>query len=110
MIDVKRISNDEIVMEFIEKVTPEEIVNNSNDILSSKCKTVSIDCSKIYTLDHTILGKLYMLKLDLSIRRKNLVIKGCSKKILGILRMMRFNNLVQIVPQSPSGRTDESIR
>ncbi|UCF98204.1 MAG: STAS domain-containing protein [Spirochaetaceae bacterium] len=109
MIEVKQISKREIVLKFKEKVTPEEIENETKDILTGPCKTVSIDCSEVYTLDHTILGKLYMLKLDLSIRHKNLIITGCSKRILNVLKMIRFDNLVQIIPEAPRRWTNESI-
>ena len=93
-----RIRYAEIILELKNKISPEDIESASNEIVRSHFGTVIIDCSNVQYLEHAVLGKLYMLKLDLSTRSRNLIIKGCSERILSLFRLIGLDTVVQIVP------------
>ena len=86
---------------FSDNVTPEEIQQFSNKIVQSPYKTVMIDLSAMYHLNYAILGKLHMLKLDLSVRQKRLVLQGCSDRLYNMLKLLNFDKTIEILRLSP---------
>jgi hypothetical protein len=99
MVETEYVSKDEIVLHLKEKVVSEEIELTTAAVINGAYKTITVDCSGVYTLNHPVLAKLYMLKLDLATRHKNMRIKGCSSRILNLFRMISFDKLVQVIPE-----------
>ena len=98
------LSTTEILVKFGATVTPEEIQEVANKIVPSPYKTVSIDLSGVYHLNYGVLGKLHMLKLDLTTRSKRLVFQGCTDKLYGMLKMLNFDKTLEILRISPQQR------
>ena len=101
MITEEPISVTEILLKFGKNVTPEEIQQLSNRIVPSCYKTVIIDLSELYHVNYTILGKLYMLKLDLAVRSKRLAFQGCTERLLNLLKLLKFDKTIEILKLSP---------
>ena len=104
MITEEPLSTTEILVKFGATVTPEEIQEIANKIVPSPYKTVSIDLSGVYHLNYGVLGKLHMLKLDLTTRSKRLVFQGCTDKLYGMLKMLNFDKTLEILRISPQQR------
>jgi anti-anti-sigma regulatory factor len=101
MITEEPLSATEILLKFSANVTAEEIQELSNKIVPSPYKTIIIDLSEVYHLNYTVLGKLHMLKLDLTVRYKRLALQGCSAKHLNMLKLLKFDKTVEILRLSP---------
>ena len=101
MITEEPLSVTEILVKFGENVTPEEIQQFSNKIVPSPFKTVIIDLSEVYHLNYAALGKLHMLKLDLTVRFKRLTFQGCSERLFNMLKLLKFDKTVEILRLSP---------
>ena len=101
MITQQRLSDTEILVKFSNDVSHEEVQQLSNKIVQSSYKTVIIDLSEVYHLNYAILGKLHMLKLDLSVRSKRLTFQGCSEKLINMLRLLKFDKTIEILRLSP---------
>ena len=99
MISVNRISDNEVVVEFSENVSPEEAENVFRDILRSTFQKIIVDCSRLIHLGHLLLGKLYMFNLDLQISKKKLILTGCSDKIRDLLHSTRVDQDIEIVKE-----------
>jgi len=98
------LSATEILVKFNKNITPAEIQQFSNKIAPSPYKTVIVDLSEIYHLGYESLAKLHMLKLDLTTRSKRLAFQGCSEKLLNILKLLKFDNTIEILRLSPQQR------
>ena len=95
------LSDTEILLKFSNNVSSEEVQQLSNKIVPSPYKTVIIDLSEVCHLNHTILGKLYMLKLDLTVRSKRLAFEGCSERLFNMLKLLNFDKTVEILKSLP---------
>ena len=107
MITEEPLSTVEILIKFSNNITPEEIQKFANKIVPSSYKTVIIDMSEMSHLSHAILGKLYMLKLDLSVRSKRLVFQGCSERLLNMLKLLKFDKTIEILKLSPQKQQND---
>ncbi len=101
MITEEPLSATKILLKFGKSVTPEEIKQFSDRIVPSCYKTVLIDMSDLYHVNYAVLGKLYMLKLDLSVRSKRLVFQGCTERLLNLLKLLKFDKTIEILKLSP---------
>jgi hypothetical protein len=104
------LSSTEILAKFSQNFTPEEIQQFSNKIVPSPYKTVIIDLSDVYHLNYDVLGKLYMLKLELTTRLKRLAFQGVSEKLYNMLTLLKFDKTVEILRFSPSQPQRDNIR
>jgi hypothetical protein len=98
------LSNTEMLVKFNQNITPAEIQRFSDKIAPSTYSTVIVDLSEISHLNYENLAKLHMLKLDLTTRSKRLVFQGCSEKLLNILKLLKFDNTIEILRLSPQQR------
>jgi anti-anti-sigma regulatory factor len=98
------LSETDILLKFGKNVTPEEIQQLSNKIVTSPYKTVIIDLSEVYHLNYAVLGKLHMLKLDLTVRSKRLAFQGCSDRLYNMLKLLKFDKTIEILRLSPQER------
>jgi hypothetical protein len=55
----------------------------------------------VYHLNYAVLGKLHMLKLDLTVRSKILTFQGCSERLFNMLKLLKFDKTVEILRLSP---------
>ena len=110
MITEEPLSATEILVKFGENVIPEEIQQISNKIVPSPYKTVIIDLSEVYHLNYAVLGELHILKLDLTTRSKRLAFQGCSEKLFNMLKLLRFDETVQILRSSPQQQQTDNKR
>jgi hypothetical protein len=101
MITEEPLSTTELLIKFSNNVTPEEIQRFSNKVVPSPYKTVIKDLSEVYHLNYAVLGKLHMLKLDLSVRYKRLVLQGCSDGLYNMLKLLKFDKTIEILRLSP---------
>lgn len=101
MITEEPLSTTEILVRFRGNILPEEIQQTSSKIVPSPYRTVIIDLSEVCHLNYAVLGKLHMLKLDLTIRSKRLVFQGCSERLFNALKLLNFDKTVQILMSSP---------
>lgn len=101
MITKEPLSATEILLKFSGNTTAAEVEQLSSEILPSTYKTVIIDLSEVYHLNYEILGKLHMLKLDLTVRSKILAFQGCSAKLLNMLKLLKFDKTIKILNLSP---------
>jgi anti-anti-sigma regulatory factor len=101
------LSPTEILVKFGATVTPEEIQELSNKIVPSPYKTVLIDISEVIHLNYLILGKLHLLKLNLSVRYKRLAIQGCTPKHMNLLKILQFNKTIEVLRPSPQQHQKE---
>lgn len=104
MITEEPLSATGILIKLGNNITPEEIQKFSNKIVQSPYKTVIVDLSAVYHLNYEVLGKLHMLKLDLTIRSKRLVFQGCSEKLYNMLKLLKFDKTIEILELSPNKR------
>jgi anti-anti-sigma regulatory factor len=117
MITEEPLSTTEILIKCSGNVSPEEIQKTSNKIVPSPYRTVIIDLSEVYHLNYEILGKLYMLKLDLTVRSKRLKFQHCSERLFNMLKLLKFDKTVEILRLSPQkhqidqkqARSDETL-
>jgi anti-anti-sigma regulatory factor len=101
MITQESLSDTTVLLKFSENVTAEEIQQVSNKIVPSPYKTVIIDLSEVYHLNYAVLGKLHMLKLDLTVRSKRLAFQGCSDRLYNMLKLLKFDKTIEILRLSP---------
>ena len=99
MISVKKISDDEVVLEFSKNVSPEQAENVFRDMLRSTSKKVIVDFSGLMHLGHQLLGKLYMFNMDLQISKRKLVLTGCSDTIRALLKLTRVDQDIEIMKE-----------
>ena len=104
MITEEPLSNTEMLVKFNQNITPAEIQRFSDKIAPSTYSTVIVDLSEISHLNYENLAKLHMLKLDLTTRSKRLVFQGCTEKLLNILKLLKFDNTIEILRLSPQQR------
>ena len=107
MIVEEPLSTTEILVKFNENVKPEEIQQISNKIVPLPYRTIIIDLSEVYHLNYAVLGKLHMLKLDLTTRSKRLVFQGCSERLFNMLKLLKFDKTIEILRLSPQQPTDK---
>jgi anti-anti-sigma regulatory factor len=101
MITKEPLSESVILIKFSQNVTPMEIEQLSKKIVQSPYTTVLIDLSEVYHLNYEVLGKLHMLKLDLTTRFKRLVFQNCSDKLYYMLKLLKFDKTLEILRISP---------
>jgi anti-anti-sigma regulatory factor len=101
MITEEPLSATEILVKFTGNITPAEIQQFTNKVAPSPYKTVIVDLSAVYHLNYEILGKLHMLKLDLTVRSKRLAFQGCSDKLYNMLKLLKFDKTIEILRLSP---------
>ncbi len=104
MISVDAISNDEALVTLSKNVSPEQAEEAFKEVLRAPHHKVTIDCSDLNHMGHEILGKLYMLNMDLQINRRSLVLAGCSEKIRNLLHLTKIDERIEIENDSSSGR------
>lgn len=104
MISVDAISNDEALVTLSKNVSPEQAEEAFKEVLRAPHHKVTIDCSDLNHMGHEILGKLYMLNMDLQINRRSLVLAGCSEKIRNLLHLTKIDERIKIENDSSSGR------
>jgi anti-anti-sigma regulatory factor len=107
MITKEPLSATEILIKLSNKVTPEEIQQFSNKIIPSPYKTVIIDLSEVYHLNYAVLGKLHMLKLDLTVRSKRLAFQNCSDRLYNMLKLLKFDKTIEILRLSPQKQQND---
>lgn len=91
-------------------ISPEQVEKTFNELIRSSYKKVTIDCAELTHMDHKILGKLYMLNMDLQISRRSLVLAGCSEKIRGLLHLTRIDKRIELAEHSlPVDRLQKPI-
>jgi anti-anti-sigma regulatory factor len=95
------LSATEILVKFGVTITPEETQELSNKIVTSPYRTVIIDLSEVYHLNYGVLDILHMLKLDLTTRSKRLMFQGCSDRLYSVLKMLDFDETLEILRRSP---------
>jgi anti-anti-sigma regulatory factor len=101
VISEEPLSTSVIVATFSNDVTATEIQQFTTSIVSSSYKTVIIDLSEMSHINHAILSKLYMLKLDLTVSSKQLTFQGCSERLIDMLKMLKFDKTIEILKLSP---------
>jgi anti-anti-sigma regulatory factor len=104
------LSSTEILVKFSQNFTPEEIQQFSNKIVPTPYKAVIIDLSDVNHLNYAALGKLYMLKLELTTRSKRLTFQGVSEKLFNMLKLLKFDKTVEILRFSSSQIQRDNIR
>ena len=103
MISINKISKNEVVLEFSENVSPDQMEKVFKDILRSSYQKVIVDCSGLTHLGHKVLGKLYMFNMDLQISRRKLILIGCSDKIRNLLHLTKIDERIEIAKESFQG-------
>ena len=78
MISIDEISKDEVLVTLRKNVSPEQAEKAFKEVLRARHHKVTVDCSDLNHMDHKILGKLYMLNMDLQINSRSMVLAGCS--------------------------------
>ena len=110
MIREEPLSTSEILVTFSNDVTASEIQQFATKIVSSSYETVIIDLSQMSHIGYAILSKLYMLKLDLSVRSKRLAIQGCSERLINTLKMLKFDKTIEILNLAPPKKKNDEKR
>ena len=100
MISVHEISKDEVLVTLTQNVSPEQAEKTFKEVMRTPHHKVTIDCAELTHMDHKILGKLYMLNLDLQISRRSLVLAGCSAKIRSLLHLTKIDERIELAANS----------
>lgn len=96
MISFNEISKNEVLVTLRKNVSPEQAEKAFKEVLRAPYHKVAVDCSDLNHLGHEILGKLYMLNMDLQINRRSLVLTGCSEKIRSLLHLTKIDEHIKI--------------
>jgi anti-anti-sigma regulatory factor len=103
MISVHEISKDEVLVTLRQNVSPEQAAKAFREVMRAPHQKVTIDCAELAHMDHKILGKLYMLNMDLQISKRSMVLAGCSEKIRSLLHLTKIDERIEIT-EEPSPR------
>jgi len=107
MISVNKTSKHEAVLRLNESDSLDKVAALFQDVVSSAYKTIIVDCSGLAHVGHQLLGKLYMLSVDLRIRGKKLLLTGCSQEIRSILHLTKIDERIEVFTDSPAGSQAE---
>lgn len=108
MISVKKISKNEVVLEFAKNVSPEQAEKVFKNILNSSFQKITVDCFRLLHLGHQLLGKLYMFNMDLRIGRRELILIGCSDEICRLLHITKIDERIKIAKEPFQTRPQNS--
>jgi len=68
MISFHEISKDEVLVTLNQNISPEQAEKIFKEVMRTPYQKVTVDCAELTHMDHKILGKLYMLNMDLQHR------------------------------------------
>jgi anti-anti-sigma regulatory factor len=99
VISVKKISKNEVVLEFSKNVSPEQAEKVFKNILNSEYQKVTVDCSSLIHLGYKVLGKISMFNLDLQTSKRKLTLTGCSERIRNLLHLTKIDERIEITKE-----------